>query len=110
MRPKTIVVHIKANEGAKLILSNIKSESSNHTIEIHIGMERSYYHRIFENRVKVWDTIDQGLLRADQWVSFVVSWESDVLTLFKKGYQLPEVLYKIKDPFNINFFGIASEL
>jgi Farnesoic acid 0-methyl transferase len=110
LRWNTLVVHIKAEESAQLIFSDIKSENSNHTLEIHLGMERNYRNSIHENGILQWYEIDRNVLKTDEWVSFVVSWNFKVLTVFKKGYQLPFVMHIIKEPFNINFFGIRSEL
>lgn len=111
MRWSTLVFHIKATTSAQIILSNRNEIEGTNNLEIHIGMDRNYYTHIYHNQTEVWREQTANILNPSDFVSFVISWRFNVLSIYQQGYQLPLAMYTIKheSPFALNFFGIRSE-
>jgi hypothetical protein len=110
MRWNTLIFRVKARTNAQLILSEFNFEANDSSsLEIHFGMERNFYTRIFENRNLVWEAVTEDVLSVADWTTFVVTWNFNVLSLYEEGYLLPRISHIIRNPFDINFFGIRSE-
>lgn len=109
MRWKTLVFHIKAHSNVSIVFSDIQSEDLGASLKIQIGMDFNLNTFIFENYTLVWSRTTPNILDENEWRSFVVSWDYDVLQFYKEGWQLPRAMHIIKAPFDINFFGVRAE-
>jgi hypothetical protein len=109
MRWKTLVFYIRAHSNVSIIFSDIPSENLGESLKIQIGMDRNLNTFIFENGTQVWSRKTPNILDENEFRSFVVSWDYDVLQFYKEGWQLPRAMHIIKNPFQINFFGVRSE-
>src|ERR1044071_7410534 len=98
----------KFDQSSKLVIVAVNEQKARALGEIH-DFPLKVKHTIFAHDLQVLDSSDEILILGNDWLNKVMDWNKQILTLWKKGKQIPLPVRLSRSPIQENSEEDADE-